>query len=166
MKTVKKISTLLALALISQSSFATEMATDTTNTNDSTGEIVPDTTDTTTLDPFIEAIVVDTPANVAYNPTEFQMDAGGDVRSAMQNTLQSASVGNATTLSSEMPLTNVYSDVMNNMTSNANATNYNTGSSYNDSTNTINTTSTDSSTNTNTTTLDSGTTLTQPAASV
>lgn len=142
MNTVKKISTLFALALISQSSFACQQAPDTANA--------------------VQEAMETHRANLAgathtmYSPTALQMDAGGNIRSAMQNTLQSASVANDTHLANEMQLANVYnSDLVNNMTSNANAMNSNTGSSYNDSRNTIHTTSTNSSTNTNTTNLDS-----------
>jgi hypothetical protein len=130
MNTVKKISTLFALALISQSSFTSQASSDNLTVSDS--------------------------VDVAYNPTDLRLNAGSNIRSAMQNILQSASVANDSNLENAMQLTHVYgSDIMNSMSSNANAMNSNMGSSYNDSRNTINTTSTDNSRNTNTTNLDS-----------
>jgi hypothetical protein len=139
MNTVKKISTLFALALISQSSFTSQASSDNLTVSD-----------------LNKDIAVDGPVNVAYTPTNSRMDAGSNIRSAMQNILQSASVANDSNLENAMQLTHVYgSDIMNSMSSNANAMNSNMGSSYNDSRNTINTTSTDNSRNTNTTNLDS-----------
>jgi hypothetical protein len=137
MNTVKKISTLFALALISQSSFATRTISG-TNTTDNT-------------DAAFSGMGVQVPGNVAYNPTDSQIYAGdnGHIRSSMQNVLQGAYATNTANVTNSMDMRGMNgSDLVNSMTVNTNAMNSSAGSSYNDSTNTINTTNTDGSTNT------------------
>ena len=163
MNTVKKISTLFALALISQSSFANELTPE-TNTETVTEEIAVDIP--ISEESFKEAFLIEHPESLAYTPTDLHMDAQGNIRSAMQNTLQSASVANDSNLVNNMQFSTLNnSDIRKSMTSSANAMNSNTGSDYNDSTNTIDTTSTDNSTHTYTSTLDHSRNV-APSASV
>jgi hypothetical protein len=151
MNTVKKISTLFALALISQSSFATRTLSG-TNTTSNPGAA-------------FSGMSVRVPGNVAYNPTDSQIDTGdnGHIRSSMQNVLQSAYATNTADVTNNTNITGMNgSDLSNSMTVNTNAMNSSAGSSYNDSTNNITTNTTNNSTNDYTSTLDNSKNVTQP----
>merc|ERR1712151_23272 len=157
MNKFKKISTLFALALISQCSYAKDYYpssdSKTTVTNSPYGQFSDKTRyDNSRLSGAIGSM---------YTPNDQKIYSdSGDVTSALQNILQDSNVDNRTTLNNKIHADGLYSsDFVNNLTNNTTAMSSNVGSSYNSSNNNINTTNTDSSTNTNTTTLDDSRTM-------
>ena len=144
MNTVKKISTLFALALISQSSFAANTMRGTNRTSDAVAGF--------------SGMGFNMPGNAGYNPTDSQIDTGdnGNINLSMQNTSQGAYATSTADLINSMNITDMNgSEFDHNMAVNTNAMNSNTGSSYNDSTNNITTNTANNSTNTYNSTLDS-----------
>lgn len=138
MNTVKKISTLFALALISQSSFG-DVNVDgfQPNTESSAGTGISGTSTY--------------PENIAYDITT-GLDIGtgdaGNVRTNLQNTSQNAYALNQANITGSLNFSGLDSSKLSNdMAVNTNATNIASGSSYNDSTNDISSSTTDSSTN-------------------
>ena len=141
MNTFKKISTLFALALISQSSFASATSTAFDTTSDGSDSVEPN---------FSSEMDIYVPENMHYAPN-LQISAGDSahIKESMQNLSQGAYAKNTANMVNNMHIADIAgSELANSMNMNTTAMNSNAGSSYNDSTNNLNTTNTDSSTNT------------------